>query len=97
MRWGQSVGAGEIPDEISSATPRIESGAVGSLEIVTKKARRLEFGVDVNGPDSSNNNVVCEGVPPVTSAAATASETVVTVLLNLHATDALVCTNKRGA
>ena len=65
MRLGQRVRACEIPHQILTAVPRIESGAVGPLPIAaTKKTRGLQLGVHVYRPDSSDDDIVGQSVAP---------------------------------
>ena len=83
-------GRGTLLLQILTVLPRIEGGSIGLPSIIAEKAGRLEFSVHVHRPDRSDDDVICESVAPMSASAATASETVMTILCDLSPADATV-------
>ena len=97
MRWGEGVGAGEIPDQVLSTVPGVKGGSIGPLAVPTQETGGFQLRVDVDRADGPHKNVVREGMTPMPPSTAPACKTVVTVRLDIRAADAAMLADKRCA
>jgi hypothetical protein len=94
MRRGQSVRAGEIPDQVLPSAPRIERGTIRAFVVIPKETRGLKLCVDLGRTNCSKDYIIGERVSAVAASTATTGEAMVAVLLNLGTTDTTVRSNQ---